>query len=80
MRAGCVGESLEILQRYTRSVSFEDSLRFYKPPLAVACIEWLDGSFLIAFEMLTRPLSAVILKSSFPVPNKLSLTAPCHFD
>ena len=26
-------ESLEMVQRYTRSISFEDSLRFYKPPL-----------------------------------------------
>ncbi|KPJ52961.1 MAG: hypothetical protein AMJ37_02070 [Dehalococcoidia bacterium DG_18] len=26
-------ESLEMVQRYTRSVSFEDSLKFYKPPL-----------------------------------------------
>ncbi len=27
-------ESLEMVQRYTRSVSFDDSLRFYKPPLS----------------------------------------------
>ncbi|MFC2039444.1 tyrosine-type recombinase/integrase [Chloroflexota bacterium] len=27
-------ESLEMVQRYTRSVTFEDSLRFYKPPLS----------------------------------------------
>jgi integrase len=26
-------ESLEMVQRYTRSVTFEDSLRFYKAPL-----------------------------------------------
>jgi len=26
-------ESLEMVQRYTRSVTFQDSLRFYKPPL-----------------------------------------------
>jgi integrase len=26
-------ESLEMVQRYTRSVSFNDSLKFYKPPL-----------------------------------------------
>ncbi|MFC2047903.1 tyrosine-type recombinase/integrase [Chloroflexota bacterium] len=26
-------ESLEMVQRYTRSVSFQDSLRFYKAPL-----------------------------------------------
>jgi hypothetical protein len=29
-----VGEKLEMVQRYTRSVSFEDSLRFYKGPLS----------------------------------------------
>jgi hypothetical protein len=28
-----VWESLEVVQRYTRSVTFEDSLRFYKAPL-----------------------------------------------
>ena len=27
-------ESLEMVQRYTRSVTFEDSLKFYKAPLA----------------------------------------------
>ena len=27
-------ESLEMVQRYTRSVNFDDSLRFYKPPLS----------------------------------------------
>ncbi len=27
-------ESLEMVQRYTRSVSFDDSLKFYKPPLS----------------------------------------------
>jgi len=27
-------ESLEMVQRYTRSVSFNDSLKFYKPPLS----------------------------------------------
>jgi site-specific recombinase XerD len=27
-------ESLEMVQRYTRSVTFEDSLKFYKPPLS----------------------------------------------
>ncbi len=27
-------ESLEMVQRYTRSVSFHDSLKFYKPPLS----------------------------------------------
>jgi integrase len=27
-------ESLEMVQRYTRSVTFEDSLRFYKAPLS----------------------------------------------
>ena len=27
------GESLEIVQRYTSSISFSDSLKFYKPPL-----------------------------------------------
>ena len=26
-------ESLEMVQRYTRSVTFEDSLKFYKAPL-----------------------------------------------
>lgn len=26
-------ENLEIVQRYTRSVTFQDSLRLYKPPL-----------------------------------------------
>lgn len=26
-------KSLEMGQRYTRSVTFEDSLKFYKPPL-----------------------------------------------
>jgi hypothetical protein len=26
-------ESLEMVQRYTRSVTCEDSLKFYKPPL-----------------------------------------------
>ena len=26
-------ESLEMVQRYTRSITFEDSLKFYKPPL-----------------------------------------------
>jgi len=26
-------ESLEMVQRYTRSVTFQDSLKFYKPPL-----------------------------------------------
>ena len=26
-------ESLEMVQRYNRSVSFSDSLKFYKPPL-----------------------------------------------
>ena len=26
-------ESLEMVQRYTRSVSFQDSLKFYKAPL-----------------------------------------------
>ena len=26
-------ESLEMVQRYTRSVTFQDSLRFYRPPL-----------------------------------------------
>ena len=29
-------ESLEMVQRYTRSVTFEDSLKFYKAPLSVA--------------------------------------------
>lgn len=29
-----VWESLEVVQRYTRPVTFEDSLRFYKAPLA----------------------------------------------
>jgi site-specific recombinase XerD len=28
------GESLEMVQRYTRSVSFHDSLKFYKTPLS----------------------------------------------
>ena len=28
-------ESLEMVQRYTRSVTFEDSLKFYKAPLSV---------------------------------------------
>ena len=27
-------ESLEMVQRYTRSVSFQDSLKFYKAPLS----------------------------------------------
>ena len=27
-------ESLEMVQRYTRSVTFEDSLKFYKAPLS----------------------------------------------
>jgi len=27
-------ESLEMVQRYTRSVSFRDSLKFYKAPLS----------------------------------------------
>jgi integrase/recombinase XerC len=27
-------ESLEMVQRYTRSVTFQDSLKFYKPPLS----------------------------------------------
>ena len=27
-------ESLEMVQRYTRSVSFDDSLKYYKPPLS----------------------------------------------
>ncbi len=27
-------ESLEMVQRYTRSVSFHDSLKFYKAPLS----------------------------------------------
>ena len=31
-------ESLEMVQRYTRSVTFEDSLRFYKPPLGLKAI------------------------------------------
>jgi len=28
-------ESLEMVQRYTRSVSFKDSMKFYKPPLSL---------------------------------------------
>ena len=27
-------ESLEVVQRYTRSVSFHDNLKFYKVPLS----------------------------------------------
>jgi integrase len=27
-------ESLEMVQRYTRSVTFQDSLKYYKPPLS----------------------------------------------
>jgi heme-degrading monooxygenase HmoA len=27
-------ESLEMVQRYTRSVTFNDAVRFYKPPLS----------------------------------------------
>ena len=26
-------ESLEMVQRYTRSISFQDSMKFYKAPL-----------------------------------------------
>jgi hypothetical protein len=28
-------ESLEMVQRYTRSVNFQDSLKFYKAPLSL---------------------------------------------
>ena len=31
-------ESLEMVQRYTRSISFQDSLRFYKAPLSTSNI------------------------------------------
>ena len=29
-------ESLDMVQRYTRSVSFQDSMKFYKAPLSVS--------------------------------------------
>jgi integrase/recombinase XerC len=32
-------ESLEMVQRYTRSVTFNDSLKFYKPPLSKSLVK-----------------------------------------
>jgi len=37
-------ESLEIVQRYTRSVTFQDSMKFYKAPLGENHKNSLDAS------------------------------------
>ncbi len=39
-------KSLEMGQRYTRSVTFEDSLKFYKAPLGQNSVEGCAGKHL----------------------------------
>ena len=40
-------ESLEMVQRYTRSVSFQDSLRFYKAPLSTSKMPQAYGEHMV---------------------------------